>query len=581
LATDGQHVLATAWLEGSQGAGGDPRTILAVVDGARPADGLPTLGSFALNGAATGLAFLGPGFAVVPAADVGTYILDVRDPAMIAVASLLPAESGTTFTGVTAGGGHVYLVDSGGSRIFVMTLDDQGQPTIVSIINGVRYANEVVVSNSRLYVAHSDGIGIYDVRDPRRPVALASVGAPGPVEHLAVADHQVFMAGLHRSRNPVSYYELALVDATDPQQIAPQWRFSVTGSGDLALVGKHLVLTTDEGDGYGSGSLRPGGPPAAVVYDTSTAPAAEAAVLTSSGAIDSLVGGQRGFLYLLRARHAARVATLSDPAQPRAAGALLAIATDTVAAADHLLAWLDRDRELVISDVSDPLLPQTIATIDLGGLRPHSIRLSSMFAAANDSEGTTFLGGWPGNPRQVGSLAKQSTLGIAGNVAFVAAANGLTAYSLDVENGVRELDHVDIGLPFVVALDENRAVVGVRHGPASASTQLTVLDISDPSDMRVLGSADVLGNVRTVSISGDLAVVSVSGVPGGNAATTDVLFSDISDPSQPVLAGSLGSAGTNVRDALLVGDMLYVAKGDLGLETFALRRAARAAAAQW
>src|SRR5262249_36732346 len=112
-----------------------------------------------------------------------------------------------------------------------------------------------------------------------------------------------------------------------------------------------------------------------------------------------------------------------------------------------------------------------------------------------------------------------------------------------------------------VIVQSNLAYMSVAHG------SLLILDVSDPTAPKLRGSYTWIGGIVTVEVADSLAFVAT--------ADRKLLVVDISDPSRPLLRGSYAPPGlgypiSEVSDIQVVGDLVYIAESDAGMEILRL-----------
>jgi len=116
----------------------------------------------------------------------------------------------------------------------------------------------------------------------------------------------------------------------------------------------------------------------------------------------------------------------------------------------------------------------------------------------------------------------------------------------DVEQG-----HLDVG-----GVIQEIFIFGDRAYLAAGPRGLVIVDISEPSHMRILSSTEDPSNANGVASNGTLAVVTGS--------WHDVSVFDISSPENPVRLSMFDMVGL-VEDAVFIGHFVAIAEGDTGI----------------
>lgn len=124
-----------------------------------------------------------------------------------------------------------------------------------------------------------------------------------------------------------------------------------------------------------------------------------------------------------------------------------------------------------------------------------------------------------------------------------------------------------LGFVAIPGFANNVALQGGFAYVAAGSMGLTVVDVADPRNPRIVATLDTPGNANDVDVGGNLACVA------DGAAGLQVI--DISDPAHPRTVAAVETPGT-ASDVVLKGDYAYVADGTAGLQVVDLRDPAAA-----
>ncbi|TAM50692.1 MAG: hypothetical protein EPN53_07620 [Acidobacteria bacterium] len=216
------------------------------------------------------------------------------------------------------------------------------------------------------------------------------------------------------------------------------------------------------------------------------------------------------------------------------------------------------------------------------------------------------LGAWAPSGEAQGQTSKWAVVGqvggpttavaVRGTVAFVGVGFRLVAYDVSQPNAPRE---VGATVPFSDRV-LNLAVAGTRAYLAVGTAGLVIIDITDPSNLTVLGRWDSPGSAEGVAVAGarayladgpfGLRIVEVSDpaspVPEGSAfdmsfafdvavqngfafiagAGSGLLVADVSDPLHPREVAALDTPG-HARDVAIEGSLLCLADAWGGVRT--------------
>ncbi len=187
---------------------------------------------------------------------------------------------------------------------------------------------------------------------------------------------------------------------------------------------------------------------------------------------------------------------------------------------------------------------------------------------ALDGDGTTvFMGSGsalvsvnasaPSNPQELDAFDLEQLIRgveVRSNQVFVTTSIGYDG-SLVILDATNPADLQHVGDVYVAA-PEGLEVAGSYAYIASSGWDLTIVDISDPSNPTVVTSLDLPGHAQDVSLSGNLAVVA-TGYDG-------IRTVDVTTPSTPFEVGSLDLA-QYAHEVDVVGLYAYVANDSDGL----------------
>ena len=153
-----------------------------------------------------------------------------------------------------------------------------------------------------------------------------------------------------------------------------------------------------------------------------------------------------------------------------------------------------------------------------------------------------------------GAFDKVSVLGD-GLVAISSRNRGLSLVDASTPASLRTIQAPDVDTPAGMDWSAPHLYVTSHLG------EVTVLDLSDPNDIGVLGKVSGLGNPWAIHIEGQRAYVADN--------TLGLVVLDVSSPDNPTILRTVNTAG-GAQDLWLDGETLYVAVGSAGVEAFSM-----------
>jgi len=218
--------------------------------------------------------------------------------------------------------------------------------------------------------------------------------------------------------------------------------------------------------------------------------------------------------------------------------------------AAYVLSAADWHHSLQVVDISNPLNPKIIGSIDTPGpANGISVSGSIVYVATSGLQMIDVSN--PTNPNIIGSVDTPGYaygVSVSGSIAYLAEGGyGSGLQVIDVSNPINSKIIGSVNTPgFGWGLAVSGSTAYVADGYNSG---LQVVDVSDPKNPKIISSIGTSGGViRRVSVSGSLAYV---------ADYNGLRVIDISDPQNPKIIGSLDTPG----DALGVsisGSTAYV-----------------------
>jgi hypothetical protein len=208
---------------------------------------------------------------------------------------------------------------------------------------------------------------------------------------------------------------------------------------------------------------------------------------------------------------------------------------------------------LHILDVSDPSTPMELSSIEWFGAA-YGLEIVGNLAYISSDRDASFRivdVSNPAQPREIGALGNPVFPGstrVAGDIAFVA----------DRFAGLRSIDVSNPMAPFIrstlASVDGHKLEVVENYAYVLGRRGLTVVDITNPNQMNIIGDLYFIGLPEQTFASGDRLYV---------ADRSYLKVIDISDPANPVGLGQLSAIGSNFGIDV-VGNFAYLAS-DVGL----------------
>jgi hypothetical protein len=497
---------------------------MAILDVSNPVSP-ERVGYLVLQGVVEDLAVVGRYAYVLPGSPYdhvdagGLRVIDVSDPA----APVEVREMGVSGTTIDVVGRYAYVGDRQALR--VIDVSDPASPVAVGTYTASGVVTDVKAADGYAYVTWcaSDargacihgGLDVVDVAKPRSPKRVVTLELSDPLGGpMELVGDLLYVAGLHSG--------LHLVDVSRPT--APLHTGTVAKGRRImavAVQGDRTCVVDDQGDLVVLDVSNPASP---IAISARTILPAGSADIAIAGGYVYVTGGEGGGL---------QVVDLSDPMALTVVGRYggPGSAVQVFTADDHVYV-ANPEGAFWIVDVSDPAKPGvagSYASPFEGDTHGPGIAVADGYAHVGLGDTVRVLDvSDPTNPAEIG-VASVS----------VSAIHGLAIHG----------DHLYVA----------GEVAGSRCRPDGG---FRVLDASDPAGVREVGGLDVdFGALADAVVEGDLAYV---------AGWTGLLIIDVSDPTEPAVAGSHYTPGS-ARSVAVLGSRppahahAYVADGFFGL----------------
>jgi hypothetical protein len=456
---------------------------------------------------------------------------------------------------VVASDGYAYAVErlpNWDSRLRVLDLTDLAHPRTVGSLDVYGPIRAVAVANHWAYLVGDSDSPVIDVRDPTRPVRVDGPSYLPAGNSIAVADGYAYVAG----------GSLTVLDLTKPDR--PEWigdYVGWAGGDEVAVAGTYAYLARDE---LAVVDVRQPDRPRGVWQYTGNRGANDLAVAGRTAYVaDAGAYGERGLLRvfdLTSLATASQVGTLEFAADPWA-----------IAVAGRYAVVVDADAQMHLVAVGAAAAPTGLQTLPWPApVQPPqswSNRRASV-AIAGDQVYVTYPGaglltlrltgaGLPTPPAPRPTVAPPAHIQERLYLPYVSrrATPIERTGTWTLVGRLEEHDRIWFG----VAVDGRYVYLGegVWHneGPTvTASASLAVVDVSAPAAPHLVGrTASFPGLPLAVAIAGRTAYV---GGPYGKLQAVDV-----TDPSQPRLLGSI-KLPHRASDVAVAGHYAYIAASD-------------------
>ncbi len=440
--------------------------------------------------------------------------------------------------------GEVALVAAGTHGLHIVDISEPDRPRLrstytrpdINVVDVAARGRYAVLSDAGSSGSSTDGeVLVIDVSSPTSPTLVASVAvaAPGRVavtrDFIIVADGEA---------------QLQIILATDLSAPGTVWSYTPPNGRAHAIAaveGKddHYVYVVDRADfsdpnhGY-THRVR------LLSQNSSSTPQPSLiSTYTHTEHIPLEVAATPSYVYTMSMEPVA-IELLYYTIEVLSAGTMTLAGRD---ASTHVVGsssrsdMIVRGRRLFVANhvgirmwnISDPGEPVSIGYWNTPGpARGVALGERHVFAAAGDLgiQGVDLTA--PGRFQEHFTFSEPAnSVAIDGTTAYLATTSGsLVSVSLTGGGAPAMLDSVDLGTAVAVTVSGNHAFV------ATGTNGISVVDITDPSDMTVVGTAQQTGSTRDVSVFGDYAYV---------ASREGLQVFRVSDPTSPQFVGFFDS----------------------------------------
>lgn len=436
------------------------------------------------------------------------WLINVQNPTTPSLVSTVEVAPGTTCEGVATSGSYAYVA-AGAAGLKVYNIATPALPTLVAAIDSLAYCESVVISSPYAFIA-ANGPGyvgrsfIFDVSDPNVPVYKSTIyGYGGYHQYMNVRSGYAYICDYNTGLQVIN-----ITDVTNPVNVT-----------EIPSGFRTACIVFDGNYGYVAV-----GEQGLYVYDVTNTAAPVFVSMISSGGRAAFVsfgaitigGSSKGHVYVSnRDTPGVCAINVSVPSTPVISGTLNALQPASGIAyspfySDGKVYVAYGTAGMRIIDVSNPSNPTLLSTINLGG----------------DSRDVV----------------------VSGYYAYVAARDS-GVYVVDVTGPASPVKIKTIKTPRARGISVSDTKIYV----AASDSGMGLIDTSDPLNAYIVSYTGSSVYGENVTVNGNVAGLTDYG---------QITFYDVTIPSAPVKKGSTGSLKTGNEGFKIAGNFAYVPDGD-------------------
>lgn len=432
------------------------------------------------------------------------WLINVQNPTTPSLVSTVDVAPGTVCEGIATSSTYAYVA-AGGAGLKIYNIATPSSPTLVASIDSLAYCESVVISGQYAYIAAGSRSHIVDISNPEVPVYVGRIaGYGGYHQYLNVRSGYAYVCNYDA--------DLQVINVNNPAN--PVNVMTVPSGYRTARIifdGNYAYVAVGDSGMYVYNVVNPASPTL-----VSTIKTQGRAASLYYGAV-SIGGVPTGHIFIANRNPVPGVSAInvSNPLSPSTSSFIAALPAATGTA--YIPFYLDGKvyvaygtSGLRIIDVSNPSNPTLLGTANLGG----------------DSRDVVAMG----------------------NYAYVAARDS-GVYVVDVTNPANPVKVKTIKTARARGISISDAKLYV----AASDSGMGYIDISNPSTSFV---AKYSGN----SVYGEN--VTVKGNIAGLTDYNQITFYDVTNPTAPVKKGSTSSFRTGNEGFSIDGNYAYVPDGD-------------------
>lgn len=432
------------------------------------------------------------------------WLVNVQNPTTPTLTATVEVATGSVAEGIATSGTYAYVA-AGGAGFKIYNIATPANPSLVASIDSLEYCESVVISGQYAYIAAASRSHILDISNPAAPTYVGRITAYGGYhQYINVRSGYAYVCNYDAS--------LGVVNVTNPaspvnvMEVPSGYRTArIIFDGNYAYVavgdsGMHIYNVTN---------------PAAPVFTSKIKTTGRAASLYY-GAV-TISGNPTGHIFISNRNPAPGISAVNvaAPASPVTSSFLSALAapsgsayTPFYAGGKVYVAYGTAGMRII--DVSNPSSPALLSTADLGG-----------------------------DSREVV---------VSGNYAYVAARDS-GVYVVDVTNPASPVKVKTIKTPRARGI----AISGTKVYVAASDSGMGYIDASTAPNVSVLKYSGNAVYGENVELDGTIAGITDYG---------QITFYDISNPLSPVKKGTTGPLKVGNEGFAISGNFAFVPDGD-------------------
>ncbi|NWF90079.1 MAG: T9SS type A sorting domain-containing protein [Ignavibacteriaceae bacterium] len=432
------------------------------------------------------------------------WLINVQNPTTPSLVSTVEVAAGTTCEGVATSGTYAYVA-AGGAGLKIYNIAAPSAPVLVASLDTLEYCESVVISGQYAYIAAGSRSHILDISNPSAPVYVGRItGFGGYHQYLNVRSGYAYVCNYDAGLSVVNVTNPA--NPVDVVEVPSGYR-----TARIIFDGNYAYVAVGDSGMYIYNVVNPASP----VFVTSIKTTGRAASLYY-GAV-TISGTPTGHIFISNRNPAPGISAINvaNPSSPTTASFLAALAAPSGSAFTPF--YLNGKvyvaygtAGLRILDVTNPSSINLLGTANLGG----------------DSRAVV----------------------VYGNYAYVAARDS-GVYVVDVTNPANPVKVKTIKTPRARGI----SISGDKIYVAASDSGMGLIDISNPVNASIIyySGSSVYG--ENVAVNGNIAGITDYG---------QITFYDVSVPNSPVMKGSTGSLKTGNEGFSIEGNYAYVPDGD-------------------
>lgn len=481
-------------------------------------------------------------FAFVAGDSHGVWVIDISDPLHPVLVSHCATSEPANAIAVA---GDIACVVMSYDKLGTIDISDPLNPRPLGTLALSGFVQDVVLVGTTAYAASTSGLRIIDVALPERPRRVDVIESGFGGNAVEVRDGYAYVAA--------GQYGLRILDISNAQYPQPISIFPVPAGATAVAIAGSCVFVLDQYRGL-------------VAVDVSNVayPVLAAGFPTLSDARGIAAAGHH---ILVGSGRNLEIVDVANVRNPVAEGSIVTGWTsDCRVTDDGGLAFLAQDTGVTIVELTASGGPGLLRHVGLPSFAK-AIAMAGRYVYVADYQGGLQVidAGDPTNAHVIGSTATSGyafDVAVAGTIACVAARG----------YGVEIIDVSDPERPRVVGAYRRGDVEGValrgttllvtlyQMGPYADSSEIAVVDVSNPQNPRRIAGLTLPGSVAPIAVSGDYAYV--ASYPDG------LQVIDISNIAAPTSVGHAGMLANSATCVVVTGTTAVVGGSTSGLEIF-------------